>query len=36
MHHTDPAFHGVVVALVIIIVVCGLIVLTNFFIALSR
>ena len=31
MDHTDPAFHGVVVALVIIIVVCGmLLVLANF------
>ena len=36
MDHTDPAFHGVVVALTIIIVVCGLIVVTNFFITLSR
>ena len=26
MNHTDPAYHGVVVALTIIIVVCGLIV----------
>jgi hypothetical protein len=30
MHHTDPSFHGVVVALTIIIVVCGMLVLTNF------
>ena len=36
MHHTDPSFHGVVVALTIIIVVCGLIVVSNFFITLSR
>jgi hypothetical protein len=36
MHHTDPTFHGTVVALVIIIVVCGFIVFTNFFITLSR
>ena len=36
MHHTDPAFHGVVVAPTIIIFVCGLIVVTNFFITLSR
>ena len=34
--HTDPNYQGVVVALTIIIVVCGLIVVTNVFINLSR
>ena len=33
MHHTDPAFHGTVVALVIIIVVCGMLVFFNFIVS---
>ena len=32
LKHTDPTFHGVVVALAIIIVVCGMIEFTRFFI----
>jgi hypothetical protein len=34
--HTDPNYQGVVVGLTIIIGVCGLIVVTNVFINLSR
>lgn len=32
MKHTDPSFHGVVVALVIIVIVCGMIEFVRFFV----
>ena len=32
LKHTDPTFHGVVVALVIIVVVCGMVEFVRFFV----
>jgi hypothetical protein len=32
MKHTDPSFHGVVVALAVIVIVCGMVEFVRFFI----